>query len=359
MLALQGAALAALAVSEAPGDIMRKAVTLQQVAEAAGVSLNTASRAIRDDRYVSEDARTRVREAAERLHYRPNAIARRMRGDKARLLGVFVNGIGWSVVHELVDHIGAETRRLDFDLVVFSAENFHDSRRVGTSDLLCGLCDGLIMILPNRDDKLLDVLEHDRSNCVLVGFDARDIGLPVVVVDNRRGGRMAVEHLLSLGHRRIAFLRGSSATGQSAQRERGYLDALEQAGIGIDPDLIASGNFTPEDAIRETLRVIDLDVPATAIFTANDGMAMNVIEALDSRGLRVPDDVSVIGFDDVQLATVMRPQLTTIRHPSRDIALRAVHRLVGMIETGTFDAGRDTFAPELIVRQSTGPVRAS
>lgn len=335
---------------------MRKAVTLQQVADAAGVSLNTASRAIREDRYVSDDARARVREAADRLHYRPNAVARRMRGEKARLLGVFVNGIGWAIVHEMVNHISEEARRLDFDLVVFSAENFHDSRRVGTSDLLCSLCDGLLMLLPNREDTFLDVLERDRSNCVLIGFDARDIGLPVVVADNRGGGRMAVEHLLALGHRRIAFIRGSSATGQSAERERGYMDALEQAGIAIDPDLVYSGNFTPALVLEGTAALMDLPVPPTAIFTANDGMAINVIEALHARKLRVPDDVSVIGFDDVQLASYVYPQLSTVRHPSKDIAERAVHKLLNMIESGNFESERNMFATELVVRQSTGPV---
>ncbi|MES3022472.1 MAG: LacI family DNA-binding transcriptional regulator [Pseudomonadota bacterium] len=332
-----------------------KAVTLQQVADAAGVSLNTASRAIREDRYVSEDARTRVREAAERLHYRPNAVARRMRGEKARLLGVFVNGIGWAIVHELVDHISEEARRLDYDLVVFSAENFHDSRRVGTSDLLHSLCDGLLMLLPNRVDTFLDMLERDRSNCVLIGFDAREIGLPVVVADNRGGGRMAVEHLLSLGHRRIAFVRGSAATGQSAQRERGYMDALEQAGIEFDPALIVVGNFTPQIVLEGTGQIMDLADPPTAFFCANDGMAMNVVEALHARKLHVPDDVSVIGFDDVHLASYVHPQLSTMRHPTHEIAVRAVHKLINMIESGTFESGRDMFATELVVRQSTGP----
>ena len=335
---------------------MRKAVTLQQVAEAAGVSLNTASRAIRADRYVSEGARARVQEAAERLHYRPNVLARRMRGEKARLLGVFVNAIGWAVVHELIDHISDEARRLDFDLVVFSAENFHDTRRVGTSELLSGLCDGLLMLLPSRGDGFLDVLERDRNNCVLVGFDARDIGLPVVVADNRAGGRMAVEHLLALGHRRIAFIQGSTATGQSAQRELGYSDALTAAGIAIDPALIVLGSFTPELVVQMTGELMALAAPPTAIFSANDGMAMNDIEALQARGLRVPDDVSVVGFDDIQLASYVHPQLTTIRHPSQQIAVRAVHKLLAMIDTGVFEAERDMFLPELVVRQSTAPL---
>ncbi len=337
---------------------MRKAVTLQQVADAAGVSLNTASRAIRADRYVSESARARVQEAADRLHYRPNVLARRMRGDPARLLGIFVNAIGWGVVHELVDHISDEARRLDFDLVVFSAENFHDRRRVGTSDLLCGLCDGLLMLLPNQDDGFLEVLERDRSNCVLVGFAAREIGLPVVVVDNRAAGRMAAEHLLALGHRRIAFIQGSRATGQSSERERGYAAALAAAGIAPDPALIGAGHFDPGSTAAATLALLALARPPTAIFCANDGMALTVMEVLRGRGVRVPDDVSVIGFDDIALASYTQPGLTTLRQPSREIAVSAVHTLLRMIDSGQFESTRRTYPPELVVRQSTGPARA-
>lgn len=334
---------------------MRKAVTLQQVADAAGVSLNTASRAIREDRYVSEDARTRVREAAERLHYRPNQLARRMRGDPARLLGVFVNAIGWGVVHEMVDYISEEARRLDFDLVIFSAENFHDRRRVGTSDLLSGLCDGLLMLLPNQEDTYLDVLERERANCVLIGFAAREIGLPVVLADNRAAGRMAVEHLLALGHQRIAFVQGSRATGQSAERERGYADALQAAGIGIDPALVVFGDFNPTSTCAATAALLALDQPPTAIFTANDGMAMTVMELLRARGLRVPDDMSVVGFDDIPLAAYTQPPLTTLRPPGRAIAAHAVQTLAGLIEGAPFQPGRVTFPPELVVRGSTGP----
>lgn len=336
---------------------MRKAVTLQQVADAAGVSLNTASRAIREDRYVSDDARARVREAAERLHYRPNVLARRMRGDKARLLGIFVNAIGWGVVHELVDHISEEARRLDFDLVVFSAANFHDRRRVGTSDLLAGLCDGLLMLLPNHEDKFLDVLERDRSNCVLIGFAAREIGLPVVLVDNRAGGRAATEHLVALGHRRIAFIHGSHATGQSTERQNGYLDALRAAGIDADPALMVLGNFDPVVTRAAATSLLDLADPPTAIFTANDGMALNVMEVLRERGLSVPGDVSVVGFDDMPLASYAQPPLTTLRQPSRELAVRAVHRLLGMIEGDAFDPACEAIPGELVVRASTGPAR--
>ncbi|QBE61912.1 LacI family DNA-binding transcriptional regulator [Pseudoduganella lutea] len=337
--------------------MMRKAVTLQQVADAAGVSLNTASRAIRADRYVSDEARARVQEAAERLQYRPNVLARRMRGDKARLLGIFVNAIGWGVVHELVDHISEEARRLDFDLVVFSAQNFHDRRRIGTSDLLADLCDGLLMLLPNREDKILDVLERERGNCVLVSFAAREIGLPVVSVDNRAGGRTATEHLLGLGHRRIAFIHGSHATGQSTERQKGYVDALEAAGIAPDPALMVLGNFNPVETRAATTDLLDLAEPPTAIFAANDGMALTVLEVLRARGLAVPADISVIGFDDMPLASYAQPPLTTLRQPSHDIAVRAVHRLLAMIDGEPFDPARELIAAELVVRASTGPLR--
>jgi LacI family transcriptional regulator len=335
---------------------MQKAVRLSDVAKAAGVSLNTASRAIRADGYVSDDARQRVLAAAEQLRYRPNVLARRMRGDKARLIGVFVNGIGWAVVQKLVAAISDEARRLDFDLVIFDAYNFSDPHRVGTSDMLRGLCDGLVIVLPNNADSYLEVLEREQAPVVLLNFDARPIDLPVIVGDNRAGGRMAVEHLLALGHRRIAFIAGTSATGQSTARQQGYADALEAAGIAVDPGLLEGAGFEQRYAIPATERLLALPDPPTAIFAANDQMAIGAIEAIGARGLRVPDDISVVGFDDIELASYVQPTLTTVRQPLADMGVRAVGVLCDRLR-GRFDAGRSVFPAEFVPRQSTGPAK--
>jgi LacI family transcriptional regulator len=225
---------------------MRKASKLSEVAKLAGVSPITASRAIRGVGYVSEAARLRILDAAAQLNYTPDPLARRMRGEKSNLIGVFVNNYGSLVLHELIKAVSDEARPMGFDLIVFNSERFDRPGRVETSDLLSKLCDGLVLLMPNQSDAYLDVIDKQDFPCVMVNFDARDMNLPVVVPENRIGARTGVEHLLGLGHRRIAFVAGTVGTGQSAERQKGYADALAAAGVALDEEYIVAGAFNQE-----------------------------------------------------------------------------------------------------------------
>jgi len=178
----------------------------------------------------------------------------------------------------------------------------------------------------------------------------------VMALENRSGARLAVEHLLALGHRRIAFLAGTSHTGQSAEREKGYKDALRAAGIRVDPALVVGGAFNQAGGNAATRQLLDLKRAPTAIFAANDEMAYGAIDAIHSRGLKVPGDISVIGFDDIPLSCHVFPPLTTMRQPLADLAARAVGDVVTLAQGGTVPPARVPFAMELVVRQSTGPV---
>ena len=334
---------------------MRKASKLSEVAELAGVSPITASRAIRGVGYVSEAARARIMDAAAQLNYTPDLLARRMRGDKSNLIGVFVNNYGSLVLHEIIKAISHEARQRGYDLIVFNAERFDRPGRMETSDMLSKLCDGLLLLLPNGSDGYLDVIEKQRFPCVLVNFDARAMGLPIVVAENRLGAVAAVEHLLALGHRRIAFVAGTAGTGQSAEREQGYKDALRAAGLPVDPALMREGAFMQSGGYAATEVLLALPHAPTAIFCANDEMAFGAIDAVSSRGMRVPDDVSVIGFDDIPTASSVFPKLTTMRQPFVDMAARAVSEVVGIIQGAEIGAARIAFPTEIIVRNSTGP----
>ena len=336
---------------------MSKGSTLSEVAKAAGVSVITASRAIRGNGYVSEATRQRVMEAAEKLAYTPDLLARRMRGEPSNLIGVFVHSFGSMVIHELITSISREARRLNFDLVVFSAESFVQPGRLETGDMLRRLCDGLIMILPNGADSFLKTLEQRALPCVLVNY-ALPQALPIVVVDNRGGARSAVEHLLALGHRRIAFIAGTTGTGQSPERQRGYLDALAGARIEPDERLIEQGSFRQSGGFSAAQRLLDLPDPPTAIFCANDEMAFGALDAVKSKGLRVPDDISIMGFDDIPNSSFVYPPLSTIRQPYVDMGVRAMREVVEMLNGRPVGASRVLFPTELVVRQSTGPAPA-
>ncbi len=335
---------------------MRKASKLSEVAKIAGVSPITASRAIRGVGYVSEAARARIMEAAAQLNYTPDMLARRMRGDKSNLIGVFVNNYGSVVMHVIIKAVSDEARSRGFDLVVFNSDRFDRPGRMQTCDMLSKLCDGLLVLLPNVNDAYLDVIEQQKFRCVLVNFDAKDMDLPTVVAENRIGARTAVEHLLGLGHRRIGFIRGTNGTGQSGERERGYVDAIEAAGLPVDPALMLDGAFMQQGGYAATEQLLALADPPTAIFAANDEMAFGAIDAVSSKGMRVPDDVSIVGFDDIPTSSYVFPKLTTIRQPFDAMAARAVSDVVELIQGREVGASKVAFALELVVRDSTGPV---
>ena len=182
------------------------------------------------------------------------------------------------------------------------------------------------------------------------------MALPVVAIENRKGARTAVQHLLSLGHRRIAFIAGSHRTGQSAERQAGYVEALNDAGIPADPALVVPGFFVQTGGHAATQQLLDLPTPPTAIFAANDEMAFGAIDAIHSRGLRVPDDISVVGFDDIATSSYIHPPLSTMRQPLGELSACAVRELVALIEGKGIEPSKTTLPLELIVRESTGPV---
>jgi LacI family transcriptional regulator len=334
---------------------MRKVSKLSEVARLAGVAPITASRAIRGAGYVSAETRERIMAAAAQLNYTPDPLARRMRGDRSRLLGVFVNNYGPVVLHEIIRALSTHARAQGYDLLLFNAERFDSPDRMATCGLLGKLCDGLMVVMPGADDRFLDAIERRQVASVVICFDARPLAVPVVAAENRLGARVAVNHLLDLGHRRIAYIAGNPGTGQSVERERGYVDALQAAGIAPDPALVVNGAFVQPGGYAATEQLLALPVPPTAIFAANDEMAFGAIDAINSRGLKVPHDISVIGFDDIPTASCVFPKLTTMHQPFDAIAAYAVREVVGMIAGETTGAARIAFPAKLTVRDSTGP----
>ena len=338
----------------------KSGVTLVDVAKLAGVSVMTASRALSGEGYASEETKAKVQAAAKQLGYAPNALARMMKGGKTNVIGVVVNDLSSAVVNCFVTALSEEVRKVDMDLFIYnSLGDMGGGKGKRVSQMLHGLWDGLVYVLPRMTDDYLETLEKSSSPIVLINYFRHETSLPVVRGDNINGAHDAVSHLLELGHRRIGFIGGSAYTGQSDLRERGYAAALGDAGIKLDPALVYQGNFSEQSGIDAVHHLLALDEPPTAIFAANDGMALGCMNAIREKGLRIPEDISVIGFDDIPAAAMTRPPLTTLRHPFEAMAQATVQELVRRIRGEPGRRHRIEFPSEFVVRESTGPAPAS
>jgi LacI family transcriptional regulator len=334
----------------------KQTVTLVQVAARAGVSAMTASRAISGDGYVSEETKAKVQAAVAELGYAPNTLARVIKAGRTNVVGVIVPDISSPAVNPFISALTEEVRKHEMDLFVYNAVGLLDERtQVRHNRLLHGLWDGLIYVLPRMTDEYLRGLESSNRPIVLINFCRCPTTLPVVQGDNFNASRDAVASLIDQGHRRIAFIKGNHWTGQSLERERGYRQALRDAGIEVDEALVEQGGFTEDSGLPAAERLLALAPRPTAIVAANDEMAIACMSTAHALDIEVPEQLSLIGFDDIPAARIVRPQLTTIRHPASSMAQAAVQELLRRIGRLPGKRQRIDFPAEMVMRDSTVP----
>lgn len=330
-------------------------VTLTMIAQLAGVSVMTASRALSGEGYISEKTKAKVMAVADQVGYTPNLSARVMRGSKTNVIGVLVTDLNSSVVNLIVGDITNVVRKAGMDLLIYNAIDDLGSNRNGGISILKGVCDGLLLVLPRIREGHIGALEKSGVPIVLLNYWRTDTSLPVVRGDNYFGSRDAVRHLLQLGHTRIGFIVGSAYSGQSTERQRGYLDALAEAGIAPDAQLLVEGTFSQLSGAEAGRQLLALPQPPTAIFAANDEMAYGVMDAARALGLRIPADISIVGFDDIATSAHIHPPLTTIRQPLARLSEAAVHELLARINKTSEQHSCIELPSELVIRDSTGP----
>jgi DNA-binding LacI/PurR family transcriptional regulator len=334
-----------------PGS-RRRRPTIYDVARLAGVSTATVSRALNGTGAVAGDKRLAIEAAVEQLGYRPNTIARSLVTRSTQTIALLLPDITNPFYAELVAGIHELTLERGYTMLLcttdFDPEQEERYLRLLRAKHVDGaLVDGLVLP-PERIARFVE----DGFPIVCLDRDVESPAVPLVQVDNRMGARLATEHLLSLGHRRIAHIMGARAR-ISEQRLLGYQGSLGDAGIAPDSALVALGNFTEaggHDAMTSLLAAVP-DV--TAVFAANDLSAMGAMSAIAAAGRSVPGDISIVGFDDVRLSRYTSPPLTTVRQPAGEIARHATELLLGMIGGRRPDTLHHPFAPELIVRGST------
>lgn len=328
-------------------------ITLHDVAAHAGVSAMTASRALSGEGSVSRRSKNKVMAAAAALDYVPNVSARVMRGARSHVLGIMLNDLTSAHLSAIVMEISKAVRSHNRDLVIYNMFYTNEAPREGSSvNLLGGVCDGFL-VLQGITDTLLRVLEKSAKPIVLVNFWRTPTSLPVVRADNFVSARDAVRHLLDLGHRRIAFIGGTQNSGQSNQRLQGYMAALAEQGIQPPPEWLETGNFSHLSGLEAGKRLLNLRERPSAIFAASDMVAFGVMEAARTAGLRLPQDLSIVGYDDTEAAALADPPLTSIRPPLQRLAEAAVQELIARIENSSEQHSCIELPSQLVLRAST------
>jgi DNA-binding LacI/PurR family transcriptional regulator len=329
-----------------------KRVTLQDVANAAEVSSQTVSRVVNGHRYVSEATRRRVQDAITDLGYRPNRAARSLATQRSCMLGIISFGLGYYGPSQMVYNIEQAARGRGYGVSLSSVSTIAlTDLGEALDDLLDRSVDGLVFITP------VGGVEHEDLGriCHDVPFVLIDTQLgsqvPSVVIDQQHGTRLVTEHLLDLGHRTIAEISGPLNWFGAQARHRSWIKTLRSA--GLEPGPSVEGDWTSRSGFEGMQRLLATGTAFTGLVVANDQMALGAIRALRQAGLRVPEDVSVTGFDDIPEAAYFEPPLTTIRQNFAALGEQSVEYLLALVDKPHTPLHQRVLYPELVAREST------
>jgi len=333
--------------------------TIKDVAQAAGVSVATVSRVYNESALVKENTALRVREAALQLGYVPHGGARSLSTSRTHTLGVILPDLYGEFFSEVIRGIDQTAQRNGFHLLISSS---HEGRPAVEAALrsMRGRVDGLIVMWPEMDADTAVRNLPAGFPMVLVSAPVGPGAFDVITIANYDGARAMVQHLLGLGHRRIAIIKGAEGNYDAAERLRGYRAALAEGGVAPAPALEAAGDFSESSGFRATGELLAGTPVPTAIFAANDSMAIGALSALREAKRRVPDDVAVAGFDDIPLARFLDPPLSSVHVDISALGERATLRLLEAIREKAAHAHRtETFPTTLVLRRSCGAAAPS
>lgn len=329
-----------------------KAATIRDVARRAEVSVASVSRVLNGAGPVTEATRLRVMEAVEALAYVPHSGARSLSTSRTQTVGVILPDLFGEFFSELIRGMDVAARAHGYHLIVSSS---HDDAEEASAAIrsMRGRVDGMIVLSPHLDAANLAANLAGRTPVLLMNGVSADTQRPSIVVDNHGGAIAAVEHLYGLGRRRIVHIGGPVGNREAHARREGYVAAM--AARGLEPHTVA-GAFTQDSGHQAMRRLLASGERPDAVFAGNDMMGVGALIALHEAGVPCPEDVAVVGFDDVPIAALMRPSLTTLRINIAETGRRALERLVGLVDGGgQADPACEIVRPVLIVRRSSDP----
>ena len=330
-------------------------ITIKDVARKARVSVATVSRVVNDKEAVRDETRRRIQATIERLGYAPHGTARSLITRQTRTIGVLLPDIYGEFFSELIRGIDATVRRSGHHLLV-SGSHGDKSEAGELLRAMRGRVDGLIVLSPEMGAHALPAHLSDTLPVVLLNSASDGGAFDLINIDNHDGAFAMVQHLAGLGHRRIAFIRGPETNQDALERLRGYRKAM--AGLSSRPsgELEFPGNFREETGYQAGQRILKLERRPTAIFAANDAMAIGCLHALREAGVRVPEDFALAGFDDIPIASFTAPPLTSVRVSIAELGRCAAERvLYGVRHKNKHKRQHMTLPTTLVIRESSGP----
>lgn len=326
--------------------------TIRDVAELAGVHPSTVSRVINDDSRISEKTKNKVLLIIKKLGYTPNAIARGLKTKRTYTLGMLIPDITNPFFAEIARGVEDAANANGFNIILCNTDDKLKKERIYLEILKGKRVDGLILGTAHIKDKSILELENNNFPYILVSRNIEGLDKNCVIVDDVAGGIMATEYLIKLGHRRIAHITGPLKTRSALNRLKGYKLTLKKYEIEYRDELVGEGDFRIKGGYQVMKRFLKLAEPPTAIFAANDLLALGAIQAIQKKKYHIPEDFCIIGFDDIRLASFVHPSLTTIRQPMLEMGALAVKMLLKIIEEGEFNQKKIVLKSKLIIRKS-------
>jgi len=327
-------------------------ITLRMVAEKAGVSVNTASRAINNKPDINQETKKRIFKVAQELGYVRNNTAVALRTKKTGTIGVVIEDNRNPFYAEVLNGMEVAAREKNYHIILTNTQKDYKKEEEAINLLLAKRVDGLLIDpVQDRDDDINSLVEANIP-FVVVGRDFENIELDAVYNDEVKGGFLATEYLIKKGHKRIALIDGFLYKSPAKGRLEGYKKALKKYGISMDDALVSVGDIDVKDGYERTKQMLEKDLDFTAIFAYNDMMAFGAMQAIREKGLRIPEDIGLVGYDDIPFCSLMDPALTTIRLKKQELGIESVKLLLSRINGNRKKAKKIRLDVDIIVRKT-------
>jgi LacI family repressor for deo operon, udp, cdd, tsx, nupC, and nupG len=325
---------------------------IQDVARLAGVSVATVSRVLNNSPSVTGKTRENVLEAIRRLSYQPNLLARNLRRTETKMVLVLLPSISNPFYSRLVKGIEDVAHKNGYNIMLCNTDSDISRERVYLDLLKRRLSDGVIFMAPELSSEELSEIGRDFPVVQCCEYK-EGAAVSHITIDNRDAAEKAVRHLIGLGHKRIGMITCGQGFVSTRHREEGYRDALANAGLDFDPELVKIGDYGFNSGLRAASQLISLKDRPTAIFSISDVMAVGAMRAIKNKGLRVPGDIAIVGFDNISISYMCDPLLTTISQPKYDLGCTAMEQLLKQIRGEMKNPREITLEYELVIREST------